>query len=114
MIPEDPQTGAPYFIKRLVGSAGDTLQIEPPLLYINGEPAKGFGFQRVMQATSLPIALLPLAGQYLASPDQSFTRSTLKLLCHGKKQLLQLRQSLLGPVAGGEPGWAWALPASLV
>src|SRR5258707_538499 len=50
MIPEDPQTGAPYFIKRLVGLAGDTLRIDPPLLYVNGEPPEGFGFQRVMQA----------------------------------------------------------------
>src|SRR6266550_9609804 len=34
MIPEDPQTGAPYFIKRLVGLPGDMLRISPPLLYI--------------------------------------------------------------------------------
>src|SRR5256714_10472191 len=50
MIPEDPQTGAPYFIKRLVGLAGDTLPNDPPLLYVNGKPPEGFGFQRVMQA----------------------------------------------------------------
>src|SRR5438552_16211806 len=50
MIPEDPQTGAPYFIKRLVGLPGDTLRISPPLLYVNGEPPRRFGFQRVMQA----------------------------------------------------------------
>src|SRR2546423_3116224 len=50
MIPEDPQTGAPYFIKRLVGLAGDTLRIDPPLLDVNGKPPEGFGFQRVMQA----------------------------------------------------------------
>src|SRR5216117_3629787 len=50
MIPEDTQTGAPYFIKRLVGLPGNTLRISPPLLYVNGEPPRRFGFQRVMQA----------------------------------------------------------------
>src|SRR5437588_2401392 len=72
MIPEDPQTGAPYFIKRLVGLAGDTLRIDPPLLYVNSEPPEGFGFQRVMQAKP-PYRGYTLGRQYLARPDQSFT-----------------------------------------
>src|SRR5438046_5821057 len=72
MIQEDPQNGAPYFIKRLVGSAGDTLRIDPPLLNIEGEPAKGFGFQRWIHAKT-PNRGYTLGRQYLARPDQSFT-----------------------------------------
>src|SRR5436305_9773471 len=72
MIPEDPQTGAPYFIKRLVGLPGDTLRISPPLLYVNGEPPQRFGFQRVMQAKP-PYRGYTLGRQYLGRPDQNFT-----------------------------------------
>jgi signal peptidase I len=49
-IPSDPETGAPFFIKRLGGLPEDTLRIEPPLLYVNGKIASGYGFQRVMAA----------------------------------------------------------------
>jgi signal peptidase I len=49
-IREDPQTGAPFYIKRLAGTPGDELRIDPPLLYINGDVAKGYGFGRVMSA----------------------------------------------------------------
>src|SRR5438105_3817935 len=46
-IPGDPETGAPFFIKRLGGVPGDTLRIESPLLYANGKVAGGYGFRRV-------------------------------------------------------------------
>src|SRR3984893_9380124 len=55
-IPGDPETGAPFFIKRLSGLPGDTLRIDPPLLYVKGKDdqeeqvAQGYGFQRVMAA----------------------------------------------------------------
>src|ERR1700693_4268455 len=56
MIPEDPETGAPFYIKRLAGLPNDTLRIQPPLLYVKGENepkehiAQGYGFRRVMDA----------------------------------------------------------------
>src|ERR1700724_1143513 len=50
MIPEDPETGAPFYIKRLAGLPDDTLRGQSPLLYANGKPAEGSGFQRVMSA----------------------------------------------------------------
>src|SRR5437763_12983408 len=51
MIPADPETGEhSYYIKRLAGLPGDTLRIDPPLLYVNGEPPRRFGFERVMGA----------------------------------------------------------------
>ena len=40
-----------FYIKRLVGTPGDTLQVKPPELFINGGRAKGFGFERVMAGT---------------------------------------------------------------
>src|SRR6266705_2185164 len=52
LIPEDPETGSPFYIKRLAGLPGDALRIDPPALYINGTPASKFayGFARVIDA----------------------------------------------------------------
>lgn len=72
MIPQDPETGPPYYIKRLGGLPGDTLRIDPPLLYINGEPPRRFGFQRVMQAKPPYRGYAPGRAN-LARPDQTFT-----------------------------------------
>ncbi len=49
-IREDPVAGAPFYIKRLTGTPGDELRIDPPSLYVNGEPAQNFGIRRVMSA----------------------------------------------------------------
>lgn len=43
-----PADGSQFYIKRLAGLPGDTLRIEPPKLFVNGSPAQGFGFERVM------------------------------------------------------------------
>ena len=77
LIPEDPQTGAPFYIKRLAGIPGDTVRIDPPLLYVKGvnEPrehvAEGFGFARVMSAKN-GYRGYGLGRDYLARPDQTF------------------------------------------
>jgi signal peptidase I len=49
-IREDPQAGAPFYIKRLTGTPGDELRIDSPKLYVNGELANSFGIRRVMAA----------------------------------------------------------------
>lgn len=44
----DPRQGSQHYIKRLAGTPGDTLEIEPPNLRINGDIATEPGFVRVM------------------------------------------------------------------
>jgi signal peptidase I len=76
-IPEDPQTGAPFYIKRLGGTPGDTLRIDPPRLYVKGlnDPhehvAEGYGFQRVMSAKNGYRGYGP-GRDNLSRPDQAF------------------------------------------
>jgi signal peptidase I len=70
-IREDPETGAPFYIKRLAGLPGDTLRIDPPRLYVNGKIAEGFGFARVM-AAKLPYRGYALGRDYLAESTRSF------------------------------------------
>ena len=71
LIPEDPETGAPFYIKRLAGLPGDELRIDPPNLYINGKIAQGFGFSRVMGA-KFPYAGYSFGRDYLATPDKPY------------------------------------------
>src|SRR5713101_2894277 len=70
-IREDPETGSPFYIKRLAGLPGDELRIDPPLLYIDGKIAEGFGFARVM-AAKLSYRGYALGRDYLAEPNRSF------------------------------------------
>lgn len=44
----DPEMGSQHYIKRLAGLPGQTLRIEPPRLFINGQVPDLFVFQRVM------------------------------------------------------------------
>jgi signal peptidase I len=70
-IREDPEMGAPFYIKRLAGLPGDTLRIVPPLLYINEKKAEEYGFKRVMEA-KFSYRGYALGGSYLPTPGQSF------------------------------------------
>ena len=49
-IPPDPETGAPFYIKRLAGTPNDELRVDSPLLFANGALQQGIGFERVMSA----------------------------------------------------------------
>jgi signal peptidase I len=70
-IREDPEAGAPYFIKRLTGTPGDELRIDSPRLYINGELGREFGIARVMAAQPPYKGYAP--GQaFLATPESTF------------------------------------------
>src|SRR5881398_2523472 len=71
-IREDPEAGAPFYIKRLCGLPGDTLRIDPPFLYANGKKAEGYGFERVTSAKP-PYRGYALGREYLSQPDRTFT-----------------------------------------
>ena len=45
------QGAGSHYIKRLSGVPGDTLQIKPPTLFVNGEPAKEKYLDQVMNST---------------------------------------------------------------
>ncbi len=44
----EPPQGSQHYIKRLVGTPGDNLEVAPPLLKVNGQVATEFGIKRVM------------------------------------------------------------------
>ncbi|MEO5719412.1 MAG: signal peptidase I [Chthoniobacterales bacterium] len=70
-IREDPEAGAPFYIKRLTGTPGDELRIDSPNLYVNGELAKNFGLRRVMSAQDPYKGYAP--GQaFLGTPSRTF------------------------------------------
>src|SRR6058998_328471 len=71
-IRPDPETGPPFYIKRLAGLPGDTLRIDPPFLYVNGKKAEGFGFERVMSAKPPYRGYAP-GKEYLSPPDRPYT-----------------------------------------
>jgi signal peptidase I len=71
-IREDPETGSPFYIKRLAGLPGDRLRIDPPFLYINEKKAEGYGFARVMEAKP-PYRGYGPGHDYLSEPNRSFT-----------------------------------------
>ena len=72
--------GSQFYIKRLTGTPGTTLRIDPPFLFINGKKAQGLGFERVMSGTERT----PQNGYrgygngpaYLRNSDNSFTIPT--------------------------------------
>ena len=70
-IREDPEAGAPYFIKRLTGTPGDELRIDSPTLYVNGAPAKNFGINRVASAQA-PYSGYSPGQALLGKPDRTY------------------------------------------
>jgi signal peptidase I len=71
-IREDPVAGAPFYIKRLAGLPGDRLRIDPPFLFVNGNKAEGYGFERVMSAKP-PYRGYAKGHEYLSQPDRTYT-----------------------------------------
>jgi signal peptidase I len=62
-----------YYIKRLAGLPGDNLRIDAPKLFINNEPAVGFGFERVMSAVNGYNGYVNIRNAtYLRKPGEKF------------------------------------------
>ena len=72
-IPGDPETGEhSFYIKRLAGLPNDTLRIQSPLLYANGNIVDGFGFGRVM-SNKPPYHGYAPGHAYLSDPTKTYT-----------------------------------------
>jgi signal peptidase I len=72
-IQGDPETGQPFYIKRLAGLPLDSLRIDPPRLFINDRPAEEFryGFDRVIHGGE-PYRGYGLGRDNLSAPNRSF------------------------------------------
>ncbi len=66
-----------FYIKRLAGEPGDELRVDPPNLFINGEMARDFPFQRVMAAANgyggYVLGFPGFVMQIMRTPDQTYT-----------------------------------------
>jgi signal peptidase I len=71
-IREDPIGGPPFYIKRLAGLPGETLRIDPPFLFVNGEKAERYGFRRVMEMQDGYRGYGP-GHDYLSEPNRPYT-----------------------------------------
>jgi signal peptidase I len=96
-IREDPESGAPFFIKRLTGLPGDELRIDSPRIYVNGELAKNFGMSRVMAAEAPYRGYAP--GQdYLSGADRTFTVPDRSYFAMGDNSFNSYDSRYWGPV----------------
>jgi signal peptidase I len=73
-IPAGPDNSSEHYIKRLAGLPNDTLRIQQPKLFINGEEAKDYPFQRVASQQNGYTGYRNSPGTlYLADPESTVT-----------------------------------------
>jgi signal peptidase I len=73
-IPAGPDNSSEHYIKRLAGMPNDTLRIQQPKLFINGEEAKDYAFRRVESQQNGYTGYRNFPGTlYLADPASTVT-----------------------------------------
>jgi signal peptidase I len=74
-IPPGPDLSSEHYIKRLAGMPGDTLRIDQPNLFINGQPAKAYAFERVESQKNGYTGYRNFPGStiYLGDPESTVT-----------------------------------------
>ncbi len=94
-----------YYIKRLAGLPGDTLRVANLQLFINGQLAQEYGFQRVMsqvngyQGYSNPFPLDPPYNKpCLTTPDSTYTVPPHSYFAMGDNSFNSLDSRYWGPV----------------
>jgi len=76
-LQKDRVEGSEFYIKRLAGLPLDTLRIDYPLFFVNGQEAQEFGLQRVMKDKADGYGGYtnpnPADAWYLTTPDATYT-----------------------------------------
>ena len=74
-IPPGPNLESEHYIKRLAGMPGDTLRIQQPKLFVNGEEATAYAFRRVasQQNGYTGYRNVPRDTMYLGDPNATVT-----------------------------------------
>jgi len=93
--------GSQFYIKRLAGLPLDTIRVDSPFLFINGQKASEYGFQRVMSMVdgyhgySNPS---PYEARYINEPDTSFTIPAKHYFAMGDNSYNSFDSRFWGPV----------------
>lgn len=68
----DPRQGSQHYIKRLVGVPGDSLEIRPPQLFVNGAVATEPGIQGVMNQSGVYVGYTAQGARSVTLPEKAY------------------------------------------